>query len=72
MGFRYLMNVIPLDASLVRGSHGRIPASLAEGPVAISSEAGALATTLEATDVRDLMLAHLFDDAPLQSPGTQR
>ena len=26
LGFRYLMNVIPLDATLVRGSHGRIPA----------------------------------------------
>jgi hypothetical protein len=28
LGFRYRMDVIPLDASLVRGSHGR----LAEGP----------------------------------------
>jgi predicted AlkP superfamily pyrophosphatase or phosphodiesterase len=77
MGFRYLMNVIPLDATLVRGSHGRIPLSLAEGPVAISSEAGALPDTLESTGVRDLMLAHLFDDdianrASGQSPGTQR
>jgi predicted AlkP superfamily pyrophosphatase or phosphodiesterase len=71
MGFRYLMNVIPLDATLVRGSHGRIPSSLAEGPVAISSEAGALSAPLESTDVRDLMLAHLFDERP-QSPGTQR
>src|SRR5262249_21779185 len=24
LGFRYLMNVVPLDASLVRGSHGRV------------------------------------------------
>ena len=61
LGFRYLMNVIPLDATLVRGSHGRIPASPADGPVAISSEAGAISGTLEPTDVHDLMLAHLFE-----------
>jgi predicted AlkP superfamily pyrophosphatase or phosphodiesterase len=62
LGFRYLMNVIPLDATLVRGSHGRIPSSLAEGPVAISSEAGALSGPVDPTAVHDLMLAHLFDD----------
>jgi hypothetical protein len=28
LGFRYRMDVVPLDASLVRGSHGR----LVEGP----------------------------------------
>src|SRR5205814_4935815 len=28
LGFRYLMDVIPLDASLVRGSHGLLPASV--------------------------------------------
>ena len=69
MGFRYLMNVIPLDATLVRGSHGRIASSLAEGPVAISSEAGALSEPLDATDVRNLMLSHLFDDHVLSRPA---
>jgi hypothetical protein len=62
LGFRYLMNVIPLDATLVRGSHGRIPDALADGPVILSSEPGALAGPLEATAVHDLILAHLFDD----------
>ena len=33
------MDVIPLDASLVRGSHGRLPESRQAGPVLISSEA---------------------------------
>jgi predicted AlkP superfamily pyrophosphatase or phosphodiesterase len=37
LGFRYRMDVVPLDASLVRGSHGLAPASLADGPVALSS-----------------------------------
>ena len=38
MGFRYLMNVIPLDATLVKGSHGRIPESKNDWPVFISNE----------------------------------
>jgi predicted AlkP superfamily pyrophosphatase or phosphodiesterase len=62
LGFRYLMNVIPLDATLVRGSHGRIPASLADGPVIVSSEPDALPRTLEPTEVHDVMLAHVFED----------
>jgi predicted AlkP superfamily pyrophosphatase or phosphodiesterase len=33
LGFRTLMNVVPLDTSLVRGSHGRAPSSTAQGPV---------------------------------------
>ncbi|MBL8860780.1 MAG: alkaline phosphatase family protein [Planctomycetes bacterium] len=38
LGFRYLMDVIPLDASLVRGSHGRLPDDPADGPVFLASE----------------------------------
>lgn len=34
---RYLMDVVPLDARLIRGSHGRIPDRLADGPVLVSS-----------------------------------
>ncbi|HEY2572539.1 MAG TPA: nucleotide pyrophosphatase/phosphodiesterase family protein [Verrucomicrobiaceae bacterium] len=34
-GFRYLMDVIPLDASLVKGSHGRIPDDTEDWPVLI-------------------------------------
>jgi len=64
LGFRYLMNVIPLDATVVRGSHGRIPDTLDDGPVVISSEAGAVGDPLEPTAVHDLMLSHLFDPHP--------
>jgi predicted AlkP superfamily pyrophosphatase or phosphodiesterase len=38
LGMRYLMDVIPLDASLVGGSHGRLPSSPERGPVFLSSE----------------------------------
>ena len=35
LGFRTLMNIIPLDASLVKGSHGRIPSSSDDFPIFI-------------------------------------
>jgi predicted AlkP superfamily pyrophosphatase or phosphodiesterase len=69
LGFRYLMNVIPLDASLVRGSHGRIPDALADGPVFLSSEPDAVGDPLEPTAVHDLMLSHLFDERPKVAAG---
>jgi len=38
LGLRYLMDVIPTDATLVRGSHGRLPARPEDGPVFLCSE----------------------------------
>jgi predicted AlkP superfamily pyrophosphatase or phosphodiesterase len=61
LGFRYLMKVIPLDASLVKGSHGRVTDRLDDGPVFISSETHAAHDVVESTAVRDLILQHLFD-----------
>ena len=73
LGFRYLMDVISLDANLVKGSHGRITDSPEEGPVFITSEKNLLQTeTLAAVDVRDMMLSHLFDLRAAQVPGTKR
>lgn len=60
LGFRTLMNVIPLDASLVRGSHGLQAASRAEAPVLLSSERREWPDALPATAVRDVLLDHLF------------
>lgn len=61
MGFRYLMDVISLDATLVRGSHGRVTDRPEDGPLFISSQKGAAAGSMPATAVRDQILAHLFD-----------
>jgi predicted AlkP superfamily pyrophosphatase or phosphodiesterase len=62
LGFRYLMKVIPLDASLVRGSHGRVTDRLDDGPVCITSETNLLRDdVVESTAVRDLILQHLFE-----------
>ena len=37
LGMRYLMDVIPLDAQLVGGSHGRLPDDPRDGPVFLCS-----------------------------------
>jgi predicted AlkP superfamily pyrophosphatase or phosphodiesterase len=56
MGFRTVMDIIPLDATLVKGSHGRIPESLEDYPVFITAQKDLIATeTLEATQVFDLI-----------------
>jgi hypothetical protein len=61
LGFRSLMDVIPLDASLVKGSHGRITDTSEDGPVLISSDAGLLADgAVSATKVKNVILAHVF------------
>jgi predicted AlkP superfamily pyrophosphatase or phosphodiesterase len=61
LGFRYLLDVIPLDASLVRGSHGGLtPVDLS--PVFITQLSDLLQdrTMLEATNVYNLIWEHLF------------
>jgi hypothetical protein len=61
LGFRSLMDVIPLDASLVKGSHGRITDTSEDGPVLISSDAGLLPDgAVSATEVKNVILAHVF------------
>ena len=61
LGFRYLMDVVPLDATLVKGSHGRVTDDLDAGPVMISSERELIGgEAIESTAVRDLILSHLF------------
>lgn len=60
LGFRTLLDIIPLDASLVKGSHGRLPSSPDEGPLVITHNTNLLpSSTLEATDIHDLILSHL-------------
>jgi predicted AlkP superfamily pyrophosphatase or phosphodiesterase len=60
LGFRYLMDVIPLDADLVKGSHGRLPDSTDDGPLVITQQEHLVPTsTLNATDIHDIILAHL-------------
>jgi predicted AlkP superfamily pyrophosphatase or phosphodiesterase len=56
LGFRDLLDVIPLDASLVKGSHGRIDNARARGPIFIGN---AQEDVIAATEVCGEILMHL-------------
>ncbi|WP_448250221.1 alkaline phosphatase family protein [Thalassotalea agariperforans] len=59
LGFRYLMDVIPLDTSLIKGSHGRLTDSPEQGPILIAKEQSLDAhKTYQQTDIFELMLKH--------------
>ena len=61
LGFRTLLDVIPLDTSLVRGSHGRTDLGDDRRPVLLCSEPmEQLPELVESTAVRDVMLDLLF------------
>jgi len=56
LGFRTLLNVIGTDPALVRGSHGRLPATPAEGPVFLCTDGRLRRDRLEMHEVRDMLL----------------
>jgi predicted AlkP superfamily pyrophosphatase or phosphodiesterase len=60
MGFRTLMDVIPLDATLVRGSHGRADVGPDAGPLIISKQGHLIPPSpVDSTDVYNALLDHL-------------
>jgi len=60
LGFRTLMQVIPLDAGLVKGSHGVAPKHPDDGAIWMTSQPSLLTTDkIAPTDVADLILRHL-------------
>jgi predicted AlkP superfamily pyrophosphatase or phosphodiesterase len=59
LGFRMLMDVVPLDATLVKGSHGRRPANTQDWPLIIAEKPEFLnAKQVESTDVFQILLRH--------------
>ncbi|NEE03504.1 alkaline phosphatase family protein [Phytoactinopolyspora halotolerans] len=56
LGLRYAMNVVPLDPSPVRGSHGRLPDDPAHGPVLLCSNEDVARERIAATEVYGLLL----------------
>jgi len=61
LGFRYVMDVIPLEPSLVKGSHGRPADRRDQGPLLMSTEPKLLpASEVDATEVFGLLLDHVF------------
>ena len=59
LGFRTLMDLIPLDASLVRGSHGRIPSDKKDWPVLITDSSHKADTSIDSTDVFQHLLEQI-------------
>lgn len=57
LGFRALLDVIPLDATLVKGSHGRWVDDPDDGSLFISKQSAA--SKIQSTDVFGLLLEHL-------------
>jgi predicted AlkP superfamily pyrophosphatase or phosphodiesterase len=61
LGFRALMDVIPLDASLVNGSHGRPTDDPRDGPLVMSDRMDLFnGKRLRATDVKEILLNAVF------------
>ena len=64
LGFRMLMDVIPLDATLVKGSHGRIPADPLDWPVFLTNQPQLLRVDrMESTDVYHALVRHVLREA---------
>ena len=61
LGFRSLLEVIPTDATLVKGSHGRATVNPADGAMVMTKRKELLgASRVAPTDVFHLMLAHVM------------
>lgn len=56
LGFRYLMDVIPLDATLVKGAHGRIPESDLDKPLLVGNSSIIDSDRIQPTAVFDLII----------------
>lgn len=60
--FRTLMDVIPLDASLVCGSHGRLTDKAEDGPLVITDQPQLLKSDqIAALDVKRILLDSIFE-----------
>ena len=60
LGFRMTMDVVPLDASIVRGSHGLVATDPAAGPLLVADGPRPSGEGMAMTAVRDLIL-HALD-----------
>ena len=70
LGFRSLLEVVPLDGKYVKGSHG-LKTAPEDGPILLTRQAGLLpAKTIAATEVFDVILAHLRGGAEGEEVAT--
>ncbi|RIJ34465.1 alkaline phosphatase family protein [Pontibacter oryzae] len=59
LGFRTVLDIIPLDATLIKGSHGRIPDDKNEWPLLLTKYEPEIPKEVAAVDVFDIILEHL-------------
>ena len=60
LGFRTVMNIIPLKAELVKGSHGRIPEDEKDWPIFISNNEAMLKDNkIKAIEVLSILEQHI-------------
>ena len=62
LGFRTVMNIIPIDATLIKGSHGRLTEDKEDYPIFISNRVSSEnENVINAIQVRDLIEDHLLN-----------
>ncbi len=62
LGFRTVMNIIPVDATLIKGSHGRIPEDIEDYPMLITNYTiPQEEVTIKAVDVRKIIEDHVLN-----------
>jgi len=62
LGFRTVMNIIPIDATLIKGSHGRIPEDIDDYPILISNNnISSKDAVIEAVDVYQVIENHVLN-----------
>ncbi len=71
LGLRTSFDVVPVDPTLVRGSHGRLPDRLEDGPVLLTTDPELLGDTparapIRPTDVHAILLRHVHGDARVE------
>lgn len=59
LGFRTIFDVVPLDASIVRGSHGLLADDPQDGPLLIANGPEPRGNLLPMTAIRDLLLERM-------------
>lgn len=61
LGFRTVLNIIPLKAELIKGSHGRLPDTKEDYPILITDQNSIdLKIEVECTDVFDIIRRHIL------------
>ena len=56
LGCRYALDVVPLDPSVVRGTHGRLPDTWDDSPVLVCSDPSFGRDSIATTEAKGLLL----------------